>query len=81
MKNKILKNSAAYLSLMGLFTSCGSFERFLASTDEPINNRSAHQVYGELQESGVGFNARALMVGEDLVNQDMVGGVTWGAEK
>ncbi len=80
MKKNYFAKSAAYLSLLGVMTSCSSFNRSLSSAD-PINNRSAHQVYGELQESGVGFSARALMVDGADANGDLAGGVTWGAEK
>lgn len=80
MKSQKLAKTAAYLSLLGMLSSCSSVYRSFASVDE-INNRSAHQVYGELQESGVGFNARALMVSGVEANEGLAGGVTWGAEK
>lgn len=80
MKSQKLTKSAAYLSLFGMLSSCSSVYRSFSSTDE-INNRSAHQVYGELQESGVGFNARALMVSGVEANEGLAGGITWGAEK
>lgn len=80
MKKNHFAKSAAYLSLLGLISSCSTFHRSTSSEDF-INNRSAHQVYGELQESGVGFNARALMVDGANANGDLAGGVTWGAEK
>lgn len=79
-KRNHMSKGAAYLSLFGLLSSCSSFHRSTSSEDF-INNRSAHQVYGELQESGVGFNARALLVEGADANGELAGGVTWGAEK
>lgn len=80
MTAKKFAQSAAYLSLFGMISSCSSIYRTFSSDDE-INNRSAYQVYGELQESGVGFNARALQVVGTEANEGLAGGVTWGAEK
>ncbi len=80
MKKNNFSKGAAYLSLFGLLSSCSTFNRSTSSEDV-INNRSAHQVYGELQESGVGFNARALLVDGADPNGNLAGGVTWGAEK
>lgn len=52
---------------------------FLVAQEEPA--RTAYSVYADLQESATSFNARALMVGDDLAIEGMDAGVTYGAEK
>lgn len=75
--NKI-HNTLILTLLFALISATIPFERVIAN-DPP--ERAAYSVYADLQESATSFNARALMVGDDLTIEGMDAGVTYGAEK
>lgn len=80
MKNpRPTQNLMASLALLVALLSTSIPVQFLVAQEDP--GRSAYSVYADLQESATSFNARALMVGDDLAIEGMDAGVTYGAEK
>ncbi|MCF8059793.1 MAG: amidoligase family protein [Bacteriovoracaceae bacterium] len=81
MKFTQSKSVTYLIALTIFFSSLSTTIPFDYVVAEESSVKSAYAVYAELQESATSFNARALMVGDDLAIEGMDAGVTYGAEK
>jgi hypothetical protein len=81
MKFSQFKITSYFVSLALVFTSLSTTIPldYVIAQDAPA--QSAYDVYADLQDAATSFNARALMVGDDLAIEGMDAGVTYGAEK